>query len=321
VLERLTAPFLTFWVEHSRTLQLSVLETLPTDADWQALQAFVQRYGGDLFHARFMTLANLRGVLHRGAGVYLDYIGDNPDPLRPVRLLDDLGRSISREKAVRYLELTLQAVVENYEEYKDYNTTTTQSDYGENLHVLLEFLRLKALYERHAWQFRPLVLAHEVLARRGRDAAAIRWEHSVARFTQERAARHLEQLTRLERARGVHLGTVADRLNERFVKPLALDRLCALIEPAMAEARRDGDRPAFARLRKEVEAFTETPTGVGLDVPAWLRRLEMEVQRVQAAHTTMAALAEGFFRIPRRPLTFEELQQQLREWERPTLPE
>jgi hypothetical protein len=321
VLERLTAPFLALWVEHSRTLQLSVLETLANDADWHGLQTFVQRYGGDLFHSRFMTLANLRGVLHRGVGAYLDYLGDNPDPLHPVRLLDDLGRLVSREKAVRFLELTLQAVVENYEEYKDYNTTTAQSDYGENLHVLLEFLRLKALYERHSWQFRPFVLAHEVLARRGRDGAAIRWEHSVARFTQERAARHLEQLTRLEQARGVHLGTVADRLNERFVQPLALDRLCALIEPAMDEARRDGDRPAFPRVRKEVEAFTATPAGVGLDVPAWLRRLEMEVHRVQAAHTTMAALAEGFFRIPRRPLTYEELQQQLREWERPALPE
>ncbi len=126
VLERLTAPFLALWVEHSRTLQLSVVETLPRDADWQPFQAFVRRYGGDLFHARFMTLANLRGVLHRGAGAYLDYLGDNPDPLHPVRLLDDLGHSMSREKAARFLEVALQAVVENYEEYKDYNTTTSQ---------------------------------------------------------------------------------------------------------------------------------------------------------------------------------------------------
>ena len=92
MLERLTAPFLALWVEHSRTLQLSMLETLPNEADWKALQAFVRRYGGDLFHARFMTLANLRGVLHGGVGAYLDYLGDNPDPLHPVRLLDDLGR-------------------------------------------------------------------------------------------------------------------------------------------------------------------------------------------------------------------------------------
>ena len=321
VLERLTGPFLALWAEFSRTTPLSVLETLPSEGEWQALQEFVKKYGGELFHARFMTLANLRGVLHRGAGAYLDHLRDNPDPLRPVKLLDALGRSVRREDAVRRLEIVLHAVVENYEEFKDYNTTTAQSDYGENLNILLEFLRLKAVYERHAWQMRPLILAHEVLARCGRDAAAVRWEQTLAQFTRERADRLLEELARLERAHGVRLGTVADRLGERFTRPLALDRLCALVEPAMAEARGENGRTAFARLRKEVETFTATPAGVGLDVPTWLRRLEMEVQRVQAARTTIAALAEGFFRIPRRPLSYEELQRQLREWERPALPQ
>jgi hypothetical protein len=113
---------------------------------------------------------------------------------------------------------------------------------------------------------------------------------------------------------------VADRLQERFVKPLALDRLCALVEPAMREAEGSGDRPAFARLRRELEAYTATPTGVGLDVPAWLRRLELEVQRVQATHTRLAALAENYFRVPRRPLTYEDVERQLREWDRPALP-
>jgi hypothetical protein len=322
VLERLTAPFLSLWIEHSRSLQLSVLENLTGESEWRALVGFVQRYGSDLFHARFLTLGNLRGILHRGVGNYLDYLRDHPDPLRPVRLLDDLGRTLRREDAVRRLELVLQAVVENYEEYKDYNTTTTQSDYGENLHVLLEFLRLKVAYERHAWQFRPLVLAHEVLARRGRGKAAVLWEQSLTQFTRELARQHLEQLSRLERARGVRLGTITDRLNERFVKPLALDRLCAGIEPAMLEARGEpGQRPAFERLQRELQTYTATPFGVGLDVPYWLRRLEMEVHRVQATHTTIAVLVEGFFRVPRRPLSYEDLQRQLRGWERPPLPQ
>jgi hypothetical protein len=321
MLERLTTPFLELWGEHSRSLQLSVLETVGGDAEWAALQTFVQRYGGDLFHARFLTLANLRGVLHRGVGPYLDYLRDNPDPLRPVKLIDDIGRSIRREDAIRRLEVVLQAVIESYEEYKDYNTTTTQSDYGENLHVLLDFLRLKAGYERHAWQFRPLVLAHEVLARRGRNAAAVLWERQLTQFTRELARKHLDQLVALEKARGVRLGTISDRLGERFVKPLALDRLAALIEPAMNETRRDGPRPAFARLRNELPAYTATPAGVGLDVPYWLRRLEIEVRRVQAMQSTIAVLAESFFRVPRRPLAYDELQRQLREWGRPALPE
>jgi hypothetical protein len=320
VLERLTAPFMALWVEHSRSLQLSVLETLTGESEWRAVQAFVQRYGADLFHARFMTLANLRGILHRGAGAYLDYLRDNPDPLRPVRLLEDLGRSIRREDAIRRLQIVLQAVIENYEEYKDYNTTTTQSDYGENLHVLLEFLRLKVAYERHAWQFRPLVLAHEVLARRGRSQTAVLWEQSLTRVTRDLAHRHLEQLERLEKIRGMRLSTVRDRLHERFIKPLALDRLCALIEPAMRESRQESDSPAFNRLRHELHVYTSTPAGVGLDVPFWLRRLEMEVRRVQAARTTIAVLAENFFRVPRRPLSWDDLQRQLGDWERPSLP-
>ena len=321
LLQRVTTHYLELWVDHSRTLQLSVLETVPSDADWQAVQGFIQRYGGDLFHSKFMTLGNLRGILTQGVGAYLDYLQENPDPLKPIRLLDDLGESVSRSDAVKRLELVLQAVVENYEEYKDYNTTTTQSDYGENLYVLLDFLRLKAAYERQAWQLKPLVLAHEMLARRGRGPAAVLWEQALTRFTRDWAKQHLDQLARLERSRGVRLGTVSDRLNERFVKPLALDRLCALIEPSMEEARRGDERPAFTRLRQELAAYTATPTGVGLDVPFWLRRLEMEVHRVQATHTTIAVLAEHFFRVPRRPLAYDELQQQLREWERPALPE
>jgi hypothetical protein len=147
------------------------------------------------------------------------------------------------------------------------------------------------------------------------------WEQSLTNFTRELARQHLEQLGRLERTNGVRLSTVSDRLHERFVKPLALDRLCALIEPAMAEARRGAERPSFARLQEELRAYTATPTGVGLDVPYWLRRLEMEVHRVQAAQTTIAVLAENFFRVPRRPLSYDELQRELRGWERPSLPQ
>jgi hypothetical protein len=319
LLERLLTPFWTLWIEHSRTLQLSVLDTVAGDTEAKELQSFIQHYGGDLFHARFLTLGNLRGILTRGVGAYLEHLADNPDPLHPVRLLDDLGTRVRREDAVRRLELVLQAVIENYEEYKDYNATTTQSDYGENLYVLLDFLRLKAAYERSAWHFRPLVLAHEVLARQGRNEVAVLWEKALTRLTSELADQHLQQLGRLERARGVRLGTVSDRLNERFVKPLALDRLCALVEPAMDQAEPGEASPAFARLREELRAYAATPTGVGLDVPFWLRRLELEVRRVEATRTTIAVLAENFFRVPRRPLSLDEVQRQLADWDRPRL--
>ena len=91
-------------------------------------------------------------------------------------------------------------------------------------------------------------------------------------------------------------------------------------ERGRAAPRRGERAVSFARLQRELQAFTATPMGVGLDVPYWLRRLEMEVHRVQATRTTIAVLAENFFRVPRRPLSWEELQRQLGDWDRPSLP-
>jgi hypothetical protein len=335
LLETITGPFLTLWIEHSRALQLSTLETAASAEQWQRLREFVKRYGSGLFHTRFMTLANLRGILHRGVGAFLDYLRDNPDPLTPIRLLDDLGDASpekgtgpresrvpspfpdARDEALGHLQFVLQAIVENYEEYKDYNTTTAHSDYGENLHVLLDFLRLKASYERHAWQFRPLVRAHEVLARSGWGDIAVLWEEAFAQLTRELAAQHLEELARLERLHGVRLGTVADRLGEKFVKPLAVDRLCALIEPAIDEARAGQAPVAFGQLQQELQAHTARPIGVGLDVPLWLRQLEGEVRRVRAGQAAIAVLATNFFQLPQQTLAYDDLQQQLQDWEKP----
>ncbi len=314
MLDTLTTPFLGLWINHARSLQLSTLETVRSDAGWNQLRDFIKRYGRDLFDTRFLTLGNLRGILHRGIGPWLEYLRENPDPLHPIKLIDDLGRGITAEEATERLHVILQAVVENYEEYKDFNATTTISDSGDSLYILLDFLRLKTSYERHAWHFRPVALAHDVLARRGRTEAAVGWEEAFAQLAQEPAAQHLEELARLEREHRVQLSTVGDRLREGFVKPLALDRLCALIEPAVGEARQPGARPAFERLRRELQPFTATPTGAGLDVPQWLRRLEGEVQRVRATHSAVAVLAEGLFHLPQRAVPYEEVQRQLQEF-------
>jgi hypothetical protein len=85
----------------------------------------------------------------------------------------------------------------------------------------------------------------------------------------------------------------------------------------MVEARQFEEGPSFARLEKELQVLTATPTGVGLDVPQWLRRLELEVQGVRAAQTTVALLAEGFLHVPKKALTIEELKQQVEDWEKP----
>ena len=154
-----------------------------------------------------------------------------------------------------------------------------------------------------------------MLAHKGWTPAALRWQDQVGQATHELAEEHLRALAQLQQTHGVRLGTVSDRLQERFVRPLALDRLCALVEPAMEEAQEEGSRPAFAQFREDLREWTSDPTGVGLDVPHWLRRLEAEVHRVRATQSTLAVLAENLFQMPERRLSAEEIQQQLADWD------
>jgi hypothetical protein len=315
-LEDVTGPFINLWTEHSQNLQLSTLESVG-NKDWDALREFIQRYGGDLFHAKFMTLANLRGILHRGISAFLDYLRDNPDPLHPVHLIDELDSAISRREAERLLGLILHALVENYEEYKDYNTTTTQSDYGQNLYILLDFLRLKANYDRQAWHVRPFVMAHRVLVRKTRSRAPLLWQQEFSDVALQLAGGYIERLTRLEQTHGIRLRTVTDRIQERFVKPLVYDQLCALIEPAMEEAGAAGEARWFAELEQAIAEQTTHPTGVGLDVPIWLQAVESEVQRVQTKRSAVNARTEQQLRAPRHLLSSDELDEQVEEWQKP----
>lgn len=305
-LSTLARPFLEIWQEHSMALRVSALEILGSDADWHRLVHFVQTYGRDLFTPRFLALANLRAVLHRGAGAYLDHLRKAALEGEAMRLGEDLGRGIDRADAERLLTVLVQALIEGYAHYLDYDRTTAQSDDGANLHQLLDFLRLRASYERTAWRLRPLNLIHEVLARHDGAAAAL-WRDQVQQFTRWPAQQHLQELARLEKKHGIRLATVRDRIEEHFVRPMALDRLCALVEPALRQAREHLDRDESTPLEEELRPYADTPTGAGLEAPAWLARLEHELQRARAAQSAVAHLAEGLFSIPRLEVPFAQL--------------
>jgi hypothetical protein len=316
LLENLIQPYLSLWLEHSKTLRVAVLEKITADKtqrEWNALKGFIQTYGHDLFQVKFLSLGNLRGILHQGIGAYLDYLIENADPMHPVKLIDDLGKGISREEAERHLQLILQTLIENYDIYKDYNSTAPQSDYGENLYILFDFLRLKTDYDRYAWQIRPFIFVHEVLAQ-NHPAAALDWQDRFAEFTEEDASRLVGRLTQLEQTYGIRLNTLADRIHERFIKPLSLDRLCALIEPAMDAAGTEKAELVFAAFEEQLKPYSENPTGVGLDLPQWLHRLEGTVHQVQMSRTALASLAENMLQIPKVIVPLDDLENQVEEW-------
>jgi hypothetical protein len=319
-LETAVEPFLATWIDHSQTVRVATLELLQTDADWQRLRDFIRRYGRDLFTPRFLTVQNLRGIRHRGIGVWLDQLQNDPEMAQGVRLAEELGRDISKADAEGLLFVTIQTLLDNYDHVRDYHATAAQSDYGDNLYQLLDFLRLKASYDRSAWRLRPLTLVHEVLARYDGAAASL-WRDQVKELTDEAAQWHLQEMARLEREHGIRLATVADRLGERFIKPMTIDRLCALVAPALKQAREQFDRDEPCPLEEELRPLADTPSGVGLDVPPWLGRLEGELHRVRDAESALGTLIEAQAPVPMLAIPFEQLADQLRTWKQIALEE
>ncbi len=178
-LERVTESLVKQWLAHSRTLRLSALEKIADDKSWQGLVEFIQRYGADLFKQQFLNVGNLRAILHQGIEAWLERIEHEPAGEQELSLVRDLDEGLTRATAVKHLTVVFEAVVENYGEYRDYNNTTTQSDHGDMLYTLLDFLRLRVHYDRIAWHLKPVVAAHLVLVRRGRLGAAEMWRRRL----------------------------------------------------------------------------------------------------------------------------------------------
>ena len=107
--------------------------------------------------------------------MWLEQLHDGPnDEFRP-RLVDELDQGIAHDEAVEHLSVVLETIMENYAEYRDYNSTTTQSDCGDLLYTFFDFLRLRIEYDRISWNLRPVAMAHEILIRHGFNTDAEVW--------------------------------------------------------------------------------------------------------------------------------------------------
>ncbi|CAE7242395.1 unnamed protein product, partial [Symbiodinium sp. CCMP2456] len=274
-LQDLTEAELGRWLSHSKTVRLSVVERLADPREWERFVRFVEQYGEDLFTQRFLTLSNLRAILHQKVGVWLDNLREDPPDDAP-KLLEAIDVAIPRDEAIRHLTVAIEAVVENYAVYRDYNATTTQSDRGEMLHALVDFLRLKNAYDRVAWNLKPVALAHRILVESGRSTAAALWRRAVEERTREAADNHQKGLEQLAQRYGMRLPTVSQRLAERFVRPLTIDLLRSLVGPAMGADEDVDPSEAFAALEIEVEMLLAEAGGAGLDLPDWVETLEEE---------------------------------------------
>ena len=314
LLEQLTEILLGSWLSHSRTLRLSVLETIDGSGSWKNLCDFIQQYGKGLLTQGFLKLSNVRAILHQGVGNYLQHAMENRDIEELSPLLDALSDGIiAPEEAQRWLSVVFEAIIDHYGEYKDYNSTTTQSDRGEMLFMFLDFLRLRVRYDRVCWNLKPVFWAHEVLVHSGCQNSAQQWRRALAERVARESDQYLERLSKLQEMYAMKMPTVADRLNERFVKPMTIDRMRALIRPAIRQLRANDEEEshAFELLVQESHLMMREPTGVGLDIPAWLVMLEDEVDRVLQNNRVIPQVQRLERSVPAIVIPFTQIQSQL----------
>ncbi|MBA3314756.1 MAG: hypothetical protein M3552_00115 [Planctomycetota bacterium] len=269
------------WLRHASTMRLTAVEALNDSTAWSEAKRFIHRYGGELFHARVLPLSNLRAILAEGVETFLDHLIEQDDPLHPSPLVAQIRQNERfRHQAARLLGLIYAAVVDEIERFVEYNSTTTQSDYGERFDSFLDFLRLESAYRRDEWDLTPLRIAHEVLASTGRDAAARLWEEVVRERTAAAAKKHRSRLQSLEKRHAMRLPSISDHLAEEFVKPFAIDRILALVPAAVRDAKTGRrDSAAFRTIHRELEDYLATSTGSAAELPEWLGRLDAAVTR------------------------------------------
>lgn len=315
LLEQLTEVLLHSWLAHSRTLRLSILETVDNTTAWKNLVHFIESYGAGLFTQHFLKLGHVRAILHQGVGAYLDRAAEQGDESEVQPILDAIeAGTLDKDEAIRWLSVVLEGVIDHYAEYRDYNSTTTQSDRGEMLYMLLDFLRLRVRYDRISWNLKPIFWAHEVLVRGGCHQTAQQWRRALAERVGREADQYLVQLAKLQEKYAMKMPTVADRLGERFLIPMTIDRMRALVRPAMKQLRFGNGMqhsPAFDLLVQEAHLMTREPTGVGLDVPAWLMALEEEVDRVHDGRRGQLHKPRYESAVPMIPTSADEIEAQL----------
>lgn len=312
-IQRLLDSYKELWNTHSSSMRLSVVEELHDNDRADEIKAFIEAYGEDLFHTRMLTLGNARAIVHHGAESLLAELEQNLSPVQPVRIIDDLNDGkIDRDEATDIMEFVYESVVDNFDRFLEYNTTTTHSDYGNRLYCLLDFLRLESLYDRFNWNHIPYQIAHEAAVRFGNDELAGEIEDELAGITRELAENLTDELLDLESQYGVQLPTLHDHINERITGTLAVNRMMARVSRCSPGVNGFTDESAaenFQVLRQEIADFMDNRLGSGIEPPDWMQQLAREYERVHDEQVGL--VAESLTSVDFQRVTQKEIDKQL----------
>lgn len=325
LLDQMMGILLQNWISHSHGIRISSLDPFQDHREWVQLKTFIQTYGEDLFSPIQMNYSNLQAIHHEGISSWLASLRENMElnenswlpegkEIQGKKLLKDLeAQKIFPARAERLLETIVETLLERYDQFIDYNTTTTQSDNGANLYILFDFLRLLGQYDRLSWDLRPFINAHNVIVREKNYEVADSWFESIQDRSAQQAKLFIRSYKKLCVKYGLTVKTVGDRLDERLVQPMVINKLCALLEPSIQEARKGGETPSFTRFLELVKEFTRDALGTGYEPPDWLEEIEDEINRYRNRSEEDDEMLDLKDFIQSKPLQKSDIQKVIRE--------
>ena len=121
----------------------------------------------------------------------------------------------------------------------------------------------------------------------------------------------------LQEQYSIQMATVSQRLNERFVHPMHVDRLVSLVPSAMHDPDKEAAQRSFEMIENYAESLTQQPIGVGFELPGWITALQREVESTAGSEWSGdASGGAGLVSSPAADL--ESLREQLLEMPRRT---
>ncbi|NMC21392.1 MAG: hypothetical protein GYA33_13350 [Thermogutta sp.] len=307
------------WPELTAEIYISIVETVGSAKEWEHITRFIRTYGGEIFTQEFLDYEHLRGIALTGAGRFLqelDRSGNRPE----WRLLRDIRQGkISLVQAAKNLQFIAEIILENYAEYADYNSLTTQSDYGENLHCLLDFLALKERFTRMEWNLTPYLVFYDQLLQKGLWSLADRWEKGVVEETAATVSELQEAYSQLSRHHGIRLLVLEETLRDGFRGILLRRRMAALAHKAVHLQDAGRRHESLDKLWHAIEEYGVRHTVMGASAPSWLLELEDHLNRASQFGDEIEGgwlqLLEANGAGPRHVLSAEEILAGLDAWE------
>lgn len=312
VVGQIVSRFSDLWTQYISSVRISELERRRSRAEWSETVKFIKTFGRGLFTQAFMAEGNLRGLVHQGA---IDYLGRwiHADEFADHPLTEAIEQGvIGRKNAADQLDFIARSMLECYDVYRDYNTTTPQSDYGENLHLVFELLKHRVEYDRYRWALDPAYIAHGTLVRQGLLEAAALLREAIARETVETAQDMADRLAKSENRCGFHLETVRGRIMEGFVGQLRLDQTLALGERSLSDDEESAEE-SFRTFHDQVEGWCLEGRGSGVEIPEWLRQVETVIDQALDLREGRLVDVEQLAAVRPRAvsITLEELERQI----------